>query len=92
MFCDISYPDGFYSLSGIPEASLKQAVAQADARASGLRSAPRWSSHLFRVDEQGNDTKIPYDRARLIWTLRQMTRGIDPPGDLPDAGADGDPA
>lgn len=62
MFCDISYPDG-RPFERDTRSILKQAVAQADARGFRFAFGAEMEFYLFRVDEQGNDTKIPYDRA-----------------------------
>ena len=62
MFCDICYPDGT-PFENDARAVLKKAVA--DAAAMGVRFSfgAEMEFYLFRQDENGRPTKIPYDEA-----------------------------
>ena len=62
MFCDISYPDG-RPFERDTRSILKQAVADAAARGCQFAFGAEMEFYLFRVDESGETTKIPYDRA-----------------------------
>lgn len=62
MFCDISYPDGRVfecDTRGI----LKKAVAYAAERGYSFAFGAEMEFYLFKVDENGEPTKIPYDHA-----------------------------
>ena len=62
MFCDISYPDGRV-FECDTRSLLKKAVS--DAQAAGVEFAfgAEMEFYLFRLDERGDETKIPYDNA-----------------------------
>lgn len=62
MFCSITYPDG--SLFECDTRSLL-IKAVADARKAGVEFAfgAEMEFYLFKLDENGNKTKIPYDEA-----------------------------
>ncbi|MCQ2558821.1 MAG: glutamine synthetase family protein [Oscillospiraceae bacterium] len=62
MFCDVTYPDGT-TLASDTRSILKKAVA--DAEAAGLRFSfgPEMEFYLFKTDEDGEPTTVPYDRA-----------------------------
>mgnify|MGYP002627799458 FL=1 len=62
MFCDISYPDG-RPFERDTRSILKRAVADADARGFRFAFGAEMEFYLFRLDEYGDPTKIPYDRA-----------------------------
>ncbi len=47
--------------------------------------------YLFRLDEDGEPTKIPYDRAGYM-DIAPADKGRMSAGSLPDAGAHGHPA
>ena len=62
MFCDVTYPDGTI-LASDTRSILNKAVA--DAQAAGLRFSfgPEMEFYLFKTDEDGEPTIVPYDRA-----------------------------
>ena len=62
MFCDITHPDGtpFY---GDTRQILKRAVAQAKGAGYSFDFGSEMEFYLFKLDEQGNPTKVPYDFA-----------------------------
>ena len=62
MFCDITHPDGtpFY---GDTRQILKRAVAQAERTGYSFDFGSEMEFYLFKLDEQGNPTKEPYDFA-----------------------------
>lgn len=62
MFCDITHPDGtpFY---GDTRQILKRAVAQAKVAGYSFDFGSEMEFYLFKLDEQGNPTKVPYDFA-----------------------------
>ena len=62
MFCDISYPDG-RPFERDTRNILKKAVADASALGCQFAFGAEMEFYLFRVDEYGDTTKIPYDRA-----------------------------
>ena len=62
MFCDISYPDG-RPFERDTRSILKQAAADAEARGFHFAFGAEMEFYLFRLDEYGDPTKIPYDRA-----------------------------
>lgn len=62
MYCDIVYPDG-RPLAADTRSLLKRTVEEAEARGYSFSFGPETEFYLFRCDEEGNPTKIPYDRA-----------------------------
>lgn len=62
MFCSVTHPDGT-PFEADSRALLERAVD--DAQAEGLTFAfgPEMEFYLFRQDENGNPTRIPYDNA-----------------------------
>lgn len=62
MFCDISYPDG-RSFERDARGLLKKAIADATERGISFAFGAEMEFYLFKVDEYGEPTKIPYDRA-----------------------------
>lgn len=62
MFCDIKYPDGTrFEKDG--RYILKQAVAAAEAKGISCNFGAEVEFYLFKTDENGEPTKIPYDNA-----------------------------
>ena len=62
MFCDISYPDG-RPFERDTRSILKQAAATAEAKGFRFAFGAEMEFYLFRLDEYGEPTRIPYDRA-----------------------------
>lgn len=62
MFCDISYPDG-RAFERDTRSLLKRAVADASARGFQFAFGAEMEFYLFRLDECGEPTRIPYDHA-----------------------------
>lgn len=62
MFCDISYPDG-RPFERDTRSILKKAVADAAERGYSFAFGAEMEFYLFKVDEYGEPTRIPYDRA-----------------------------
>lgn len=62
MFCDITYPDG-RPLEADTRGILKKAIAAAEEHGLDFRFGPELEFYLFRTDEAGEPTKIPYDNA-----------------------------
>lgn len=62
MFCDICYPDGT-PFENDARAVLKKAVADAAAMDVRFSFGAEMEFYLFRQDENGRPTKIPYDEA-----------------------------
>ena len=62
MFCDIRHPDGT-PFENDTRAVLKQAIADADAMGVRFAFGSELEFYLFRQDEDGQPTDIPYDRA-----------------------------
>ena len=62
MFCDISYPDG-REFERDTRHILKKAVADAAEKGYSFAFGAEMEFYLFKLDEQGEPTKIPYDRA-----------------------------
>lgn len=62
MFCDISYPDG-RPFERDTRSILKRAVATAEAKGFRFAFGAEMEFYLFRLDEYGEPTRIPYDRA-----------------------------
>lgn len=62
MFCDVTYPDGTV-LETDTRGILKKAVAEAKSCGLSFDFGPEMEFYLFKTDEQGEATSIPYDRA-----------------------------
>ena len=62
MFCDISYPDG-RAFECDTRGILKQAVAEAAEAGYTFTFGAEMEFYLFKVDENGEPTKVPYDHA-----------------------------
>ena len=62
MFCDISYPDG-RPFERDTRSILKQAVSRAAQEGYAFSFGAEMEFYLFRLDEHGDPTQIPYDRA-----------------------------
>ena len=62
MFCDISYPDG-RAFECDTRGILKQAVAVAAEAGYAFTFGAEMEFYLFKVDENGEPTKVPYDHA-----------------------------
>ena len=65
MFCDVAYPDGT-PFAGDTRQILKQAVAAAAARGYAFSFGAEMEFDLFKLDEQGRPTKLPYDDASYM--------------------------
>ena len=91
MFCAVTQPDG--TVIGADARSLLKKTVE-DAKKAGLTFAfgTEMEFYLFRLDEDGEPTKIPYDRAGYMDIAPADRGGECPPGGLPDAGAHGHPA
>ena len=62
MFCNVYTPDGEEYVSDT-RAILKQAVAAAEEKGIEFRFGNETEFYLFLKDEEGNPTRIPYDKA-----------------------------
>lgn len=62
MFCDITYPDG-KPFAGDTRHILKQAIADAASMGYTFAFGAEMEFYLFQLDENGEPTKIPYDKA-----------------------------
>ena len=62
MFCSIHYPDG-RPFPCDTRALLRSAIAQAERRGFRFLFGAEQEFYLFKRDENGEPTKIPYDRA-----------------------------
>lgn len=62
MFCDVSYPDGRV-FERDTRNILKKAVAYAAEQGYSFAFGAEMEFYLFKVDENGEPTKIPYDHA-----------------------------
>ena len=62
MFCDITHPDGSV-LESDARGILKKAVAEAAELGLSFDFGPEMEFYLFKTDEDGEPTRIPYDRA-----------------------------
>ena len=65
MFCSITYPDG-RPFEKDTRSILKQAVAQAAEAGYSFSFGAEMEFYLFKLDENGDPTKIPYDQARYM--------------------------
>lgn len=62
MYCNITYPDG-RSFRADTRNILKKAVADAKALGYTFAFGSEMEFYLFKLDENGEPTKIPYDKA-----------------------------
>ena len=62
MFCSVVYPDGA-PFECDTRALLRAAVAQAEERGYSFLFGAEQEFYLFRLDENGEPTRLPYDRA-----------------------------
>ena len=62
MFCDISYPDGTV-FEGDTRSVLKNAISVAESKGYSFAFGAEMEFYLFKINEQGEPTKVPYDRA-----------------------------
>ena len=62
MFCDVYTPDGEEYASDT-RAILKKAVEKAKEKGIRFKFGTQTEFYLFQKDDQGNPTKIPYDKA-----------------------------
>ena len=62
LFCDVTYPDG-RPLEADGRYILKQAVGDAAAAGYEFSFGSEMEFYLFRLDENGEPTRIPYDQA-----------------------------
>lgn len=62
MFCEVTHPDGSV-LETDTRSILRKAVAAAEAAGLHFDFGPEMEFYLFKTDEEGEPTKIPYDRA-----------------------------
>ena len=62
MFCSVHYPDGS-AFESDTRAILANAIAQARSEGLSFFFGPEMEFYLFRLDENGQPTTIPYDNA-----------------------------
>ena len=62
MFCDITHPDGT-PFRGDTRGVLRRAVRAAEKAGYAFRIGSEIEFYLFRLDEDGSPTRIPYDNA-----------------------------
>ena len=62
LFCDIAHPDG-KSFEADGRYILKQAIEDAGAAGYAFSFGSEMEFYLFRLDENGEPTRIPYDQA-----------------------------
>ncbi len=65
MFCSITHPDGA-PFEGDCRALLRRAVEDAEKEGFSFGFGAEMEFYLFKTDENGEPTKIPYDRARYM--------------------------
>ena len=65
MFCSISYPDGT-EFECDSRNFLKKAMAHAEAAGFSFAIGAEQEFYLFKLDEHGEPTKEPYDRAKYM--------------------------
>ncbi len=65
MFCSITHPDGT-AFEGDCRELLRRAAADAETRGVTFGFGAEMEFYLFKTDEDGEPTKIPYDRARYM--------------------------
>lgn len=91
MFCKVVYPDGRPFECDCRQ-MLKDAVDRAKEQGLEFLFGAEQEFYLFKLDEQGEPTREPYDWASYMDAAPEDKGGKHPPGDLPDPGADGHPA
>lgn len=62
MFCGVTYPDGS-AFENDARSILKQAIANADAAGYTFYFGSEMEFYLFKTDENGEPTRVPYDTA-----------------------------
>lgn len=62
MFCDITYQDGT-PFENDTRTILKNAIKEAESRGISFTFGSRMEFYLFKLDENGEPTNIPYDKA-----------------------------
>lgn len=62
MYCGVTYPDGTL-LETDARGILKQAIADAEKAGLSFDFGPEMEFYLFKTDDEGEPTRIPYDRA-----------------------------
>lgn len=62
MFCDVTYPDGRV-LETDTRSILRKAIAVAEEAGLVFDFGPEMEFYLFKTDDEGEPTKIPYDKA-----------------------------
>ncbi len=65
MFCSVTHPDGTV-LDTDSRELLRRAVARAEAAGVSFAFGTEMEFYLFRTDEEGEPTMIPYDRASYM--------------------------
>lgn len=65
MFCTITYPDGRVFENDV-RSILKKAVLDADKAGYSFAFGSEMEFYLFKLDENGDPTNIPYDRASYM--------------------------
>ena len=65
MFCSITYPDG-KPFECDTRSLLKKAIAEADEAGYKFYFGAEQEFYLFKLDEDGEPTKIPYDKASYM--------------------------
>ena len=67
MFCDISYSDG-RPFEADCRRLLREAVAKAESKGLHFDIGPALEFYIFKADEEGESTGVPYDRAGYMDT------------------------
>ncbi len=65
MFCSVTYPDGRPFENDV-RALLKQAIRRAEEAGYTFFFGPEMEFYLFKLDENGNPTRQPYDHASYM--------------------------
>ena len=73
MFCGVTHPDGTV-LAPDSRALLKKAIERAAAAGVSFAFGAEMEFYLFKTDEEGEPTKIPYDRASYM-DIAPMDKG-----------------
>ncbi|MCR5575848.1 MAG: glutamine synthetase family protein [Oscillospiraceae bacterium] len=73
MFCGVTHPDGTV-LAPDSRALLKKAIERAAAAGVSFAFGAEMEFYLFKTDEDGEPTKIPYDRASYM-DIAPMDKG-----------------